>query len=243
MQKPSAAEWLLGCFAGRTRAAAILGDLTELAATRGRLWFWTAYARTLFSLTWRILLALVAATIGRQILVNSLHIHIWHTLATWDTSGQFLLNSMGPLLFCIMETLWFVLPFAAVRYGVRDRFVQLTFAVAVGTTIAFFFIPFASLTCAIAALALAAVAAISPNWRKPLSVLLCTGAFGWLAQVAVNAVDTAIISCHPDWWTSHFFRHYGGMMIYRSSLLAVAFVCARIHGLLLVTSPAGRRPA
>jgi hypothetical protein len=47
------AESLLARLTTRTRAAAILGDLLELSATRGRLWFWTTYARTLLSLGWR----------------------------------------------------------------------------------------------------------------------------------------------------------------------------------------------
>ena len=46
-------EWLLARIAGPNRAAAIMGDLVELSSTRGRLWFWTAYARTLISLGWR----------------------------------------------------------------------------------------------------------------------------------------------------------------------------------------------
>lgn len=42
MPKATLAEALLARITGPTRAAAILGDLLELSATRGRLWFWTA---------------------------------------------------------------------------------------------------------------------------------------------------------------------------------------------------------
>ena len=45
-------ETLLARLTTADCAAAILGDLTELSATRGRLWFWTAYARTLLSQRW-----------------------------------------------------------------------------------------------------------------------------------------------------------------------------------------------
>src|ERR1019366_375463 len=86
----SPAESILALFAGPDRAAAILGDLTEMAATRGRAWFLTAYARTLVSFTWRIVLALVVATIGRQLIENLFHIYIWHTFAAWrTTNGSF----------------------------------------------------------------------------------------------------------------------------------------------------------
>jgi hypothetical protein len=245
MPKTAATEWLLALFAGRTRAAAILGDLTEMAHTRGRLWFWMAYARTLFSLTWRVVLALVVATAGRQIIDNSFHIYIWHAFAAWRTTSNPFLLSSGPILYYIMDTLWFVLPFAAVRYGVRDRFVQLTFAVAVWITVAFFFfIPWASLLCAAATLALAAIAIISPNWRKPLAILLCTVTTAFLASPAVRAVDILIISYHPAGSTRHIFAHYGPMLAFRSSLLAVAFACSRLHRWLLEPpSLTGRTPA
>ena len=82
-------------------------------------------------------------------------------------------------------------------------------------------------------LSLAAAALFSRTWRKPLAALLCTGAAGFLALVAVNAIDSALLSHYPALWTSHFFRHYGAMLIFRSSLLIVAIVCARMHKLLL----------
>ena len=46
-------EALLARLTDPTRAAAIYGDLVELAASRGRAWFWLAYLRTLATLLWR----------------------------------------------------------------------------------------------------------------------------------------------------------------------------------------------
>jgi hypothetical protein len=232
MSRTSTTESLLALFAGRARAAAIVGDLTEMAAVRGRLWFTAAYLRTLFSLTWRILLALVVATISRQIIVNSSHIYISHTIAAWYTSNN-PLHSMGGVLYCMMTTFWFVLPFAAVRYGMRDRFVQLTFAVAVGTTLAFFVVAWASLLCVAATIALAAVVFTSSPWRKPLAVLLCTVAALFLTIPPVNAVDTVIFSYDPAGSVGRTFHHYGPMVAFRGSLLVVAFVCSRMHTRLL----------
>src|ERR1035441_5439486 len=141
MPKTILAEGLLARLTDPTRAAAIMGDLAEMAQTRGRGWFFAAYLRTLFSLTWRIVLALFVADIGRQFIFELFHLYTSHTPATWRTSNApHLLNSAGPLLACVMTTLWFVLPFAAVRYGVRDRFVRLTLAIALGTTVAFLFL-------------------------------------------------------------------------------------------------------
>ncbi len=235
---PALAESILARITDPTRAAAILGDLTEMAATSSRLWFWSAYASTLISLTWRIVLALAVATAGLQLILDSFHAYTTHMPAAWRTTdAPFLLDHTGPLLFIIMWTLWFVLPFAAVRYGLRDRFVLLTFAVAVGSLVAILFIPVASLTCAIATLTLAAAAFTSGNWRKPLEVLLGTGAAGFLAFTALNAVDAAIFLHRPDWGNSHFFRHYGAMLIVRLALLSVAFVCTRLYRWLLGQPP------
>ncbi|HEX9198710.1 MAG TPA: hypothetical protein VF865_04070 [Acidobacteriaceae bacterium] len=232
MPNTSPAESLLTLFAGRERAAAILGDLTEMAATRGRLWFWTAYAQTLVSLTWRIVLALFLADIARELMFNLANLYFQVTPPTWrTTNGPYLLNQMGPLLACIMSTLWFVLPFAAVLYGVRDRFVRLTFVVALGTTVAFLFIPWASLVCAAATLTLAAAALISKTWRKPLEILLWSGAAG-LLMIAVSTEGRTripLLLAH-----GHTLLARGANeLLFGASLLVLAFVCARLHGLLL----------
>jgi hypothetical protein len=233
---PNPAESLLALFTSPTRAAAIYGDLTEMAATRTRLWFFAAYARTLFSLTWRIVLALFVADIGRQLIFDLFHLYLAHTPATWrNATGSWLdlLNSSGPLLACIMSTLWFVLPFAVIRYGRRDRFVQLTFAIAVGTTVAFLAIPFASLACALATLILAAAALFSRTWRKPLEVLLWSGAAGLAAIAAAEVLRSrfpqAILSAHGH----GLLAANAFALLFQTGLLVLAFVCSRLHHWLL----------
>jgi hypothetical protein len=242
MPNTSPAEIFLALFAGPARAAAILGDLTEIAQTRGRIWFLAAYARTLFTFTWRIMLALFVADIGRELMFNLANIYFHATPPTWRTTdGPYLLDHMGPLLACIMSTLWFALPFAAVRYGLRDRFVQLTFAVAVGTTVAFLFIPFASLACAIAVLALAAAALASKTWRKPIAVLLWTGAAGLLMVAVSTVIRIQVPRAFPHGHT--LLARNAPALLFQTGLLTLAFVCARLHALLLETSPPGRTPA
>jgi hypothetical protein len=240
MPNPSPAESFLALIAGRDRAAAILGDLTEMAATRGRLWFAAAYLRTLLALTWRIVLALFVADIGRQTIFDLFHLYLRHTPAVWrDATGSWLdlLNESGPLLACIMSTLWFALPFAAVRYGLRDRFVQLTFAVAMGTTLAFLAIPWTSLVCAAATLVLAIAAFTSRTWRKPLEVLLWSGAAGLAMIAASNAVRLRVPLLF-----AHDHRMLVGnafALLFQTGLLTLAFVCSRMHTLLLRQPAAG----
>lgn len=232
MPKKPAAEALLALFAGQERAAAIYGDLTEMAASRGRVWFAAAYARTLFSLTWRIVLALFVADVGRELMFNLAGLYFRVTPARWRTTdGPYLLDHTGPLLACIMSTLWFALPFAAVRYGLRDRFVRLTFAVAAGTTVAFLFIPWASLLCAAATLVLAGAAFTSSAWRKPLEVLLWTGAAGLLMVAVSSAIRFQLPRAFPGGHT--LLARSVNELAFGGALLVLAFVCSRMHRLLL----------
>lgn len=62
MRKTALAEWILKRAAGSERGGAIYGDLVELAASRGRAWFWAAYVRTLIALIWRTQIAFVIAS-------------------------------------------------------------------------------------------------------------------------------------------------------------------------------------
>jgi hypothetical protein len=238
----SVAESLLALFTGHERASAIYGDLTEMGTTRSRLWFATAYARTLISLTWRIVVALFIADIGRQMIFDLFHLYLRHTPAVWRANtGSFvdLLNLSGPLLACIMSTLWFALAFAAVRYGHRDPFVRLTAVVTVGTTIAFLAIPWISLIVAIVTLALACAAFLSSRWRKPFEVLAWTGAAGLLSLGAFTVLSRQFLSQHPA--ISHSLGSYplaldAIVFSFQGSLLLVAIVCSRLHHWLLPTT-------
>jgi len=235
------AERVLALFTGRERATAIYGDLTEMAATRSRPWFAAAYARTLISLSWRIVVALFVADIARQFLFDLFHLYLRNSPAVWrNATGSFvdLLNSSGPLLACIMSTLWFALPFAAVRYGRRDPFVRLTAVVAVGTTIAFLAIPWVSLIAATATLALAGAAFLSSQWRKPFEVLAWTGAAGLLSLAAFTVLSRQFLSQHAAisrGLGSHQLALDALVFSFQGSLLLVAFVCSRLHGRLLPT--------
>lgn len=239
MPKRPFAESFLALFAGPARAAAIYGDLLELAHTRGGLWFVAAYARTLFTYTWRIVLALFVADVARQFLFDAFHIYMRHTPAVWrNATGSFvdILNSSGPLLACIMSTLWFALPFATVRYGRRDPFVRLTLVVAIGTTIAFLAIPWISLAAAAATLALACAAFLSSRWRKPFEVLAWTGTAGLLSLAAFTVLSRRFLGQHPviaHSLGSHPFAVDALVFSFQGSLLLIAIVCSRLHRLLL----------
>jgi hypothetical protein len=58
------AEWILALVTSRDRAASPVGDLTEEAATRGVIWFWSGVLRTAASLLWRDVAEQPVRTIG-----------------------------------------------------------------------------------------------------------------------------------------------------------------------------------
>lgn len=243
---PSLAESLLAVFVGCGRAAAIMGDLSEMAATRGGLWFVAAYARTLFSLTWRMLLALVIAVACRQTIFDLFHVYIQHTPAIWRANtGSFLnlLNASGPLLACIMSTLWFALPFAAIRYGHHDPFVRLTFVLTIGTTIAFLAIPWISLLDAVVTLIIAFAALLSRAWRKPFEVLAWTGGVGILTLATFTVGARQFLAQHQAIslrLASHPLAASLFALAFQGSLLLIAIVCSRLHTLLLPSPPRNR---
>jgi hypothetical protein len=232
-------ETLLALIVGRARAAATVGDLTEMAATRGRLWFAAAYARIRFSLTWRIVLALFAAALCREFVFDAFHVYLRYAPTAWRTgSGPYLtlLSSSGPLLAMVMSTLWFALPYAIVLYGLRDRFVRLTSAFCVGVTIAFLFIPGASLLFAASTLLLAAGVLISRRWRKPFEVLAGTTAVSLLTFAAAGGLRSVL---HPQPGIERILVNYVEILAFQATLLVIAITCSSLHRRLLDEPPSG----
>ncbi|MGA7238278.1 MAG: hypothetical protein WBY44_21510 [Bryobacteraceae bacterium] len=64
MHSVNIAEWILALVTSHDRAASTVGDLTEGAATRGVVWFWSGVLRTAASLLWRDVAGRPARLIG-----------------------------------------------------------------------------------------------------------------------------------------------------------------------------------
>jgi hypothetical protein len=54
MRNSQVAEWILSLVTSSDRAASMVGDLMEDAASHGAVWFWIGVLRTAFSLLWRL---------------------------------------------------------------------------------------------------------------------------------------------------------------------------------------------
>jgi hypothetical protein len=223
MPKTSPTESLLALVAGRDRAAGIMGDLLELAATRSRGWLVATYLRTLLSLTWRPLAAFLAgAGVSATIL--------YAELPTWIGHIFLLIGHphIWPPLDQVRSELWFLVPFAAVRYGIRDRVVQLALALLLATSGPFYlgfwfdFDPI-PITCIACGLLVAACLAISSPWRAALIPLAGICALGFAVSECQN---------HIQWVADVDYRDRAWWMLVLVNMFVVSIVFSWLHSLI-----------
>ncbi|MGA1983426.1 MAG: hypothetical protein ABSG84_13290 [Acidobacteriaceae bacterium] len=225
MPERTAAEALLALFAGPARAAAILGDLTEMAATRGRLWFWTAYVRALISLGWRTPVAFVVTYAYLHSLWvmtairSSMHwLFRWVPYASpgyerpaWDLH-------LIPLL-GLLTGLYILVPFLLVRFGLRDHLTQLASVLLLVSLPEFS----SRLLVAVPVEALTAIAVLVAlclrRWRRPMIVLALSLAPRYAFFVAAG----------HGYMTGHLF----GLLSYNATFVVTAVLCLSLHRWLL----------
>lgn len=133
MRRTGIAEWVLRRAAGAERGTAMYGDLTEMRATRGRIWFWFAYARTLLFFTWRTPVAVGTAIISVKYIRSRVFTRLLGTYFTSPNYGRIYENRMlvqrhlffshisWAVSLTAVNVLWIVLPYAAIRFGPRNR--------------------------------------------------------------------------------------------------------------------------
>ncbi len=76
MHSINIAEWILALVTTHDRAASTVGDLTERAATRGVVWFWSGVLRTATALLWRDVAEHLARLTGLAFLGLAIYIGI-----------------------------------------------------------------------------------------------------------------------------------------------------------------------
>jgi len=241
MQIPETAptEWLLARIAGRERAAAILGDLTEVSATRGRLWFWTAYARTLVRLGWRtpvavFLLAIASMRFFVGTVIRWLMYRRGSHLMDPGLFGNTHLRLISWNLAMVMaQFLTFALPFILVRFGLRNRLTQLTCALFLITMPVYSLRPWFLDLSSLLIVAAAAAALALPLWRRPLIVL---------AGMAITAVAWKVpfLMGLARVYRRHLpYLSNSTVVLYDAIAFALAaIVCLYLHRWLLQRPPA-----
>jgi hypothetical protein len=116
-------EVLLTRSIGAQRAAAIAGDLLELASTRGKLWYFVASAKTVLSITWKLPVAFLMACMG-FILVQRLTWALYPFVLPVLLQHPFLAEILGRIAWDLTG----LAAFAGIRYGIHDRLFKLSCA-------------------------------------------------------------------------------------------------------------------
>jgi hypothetical protein len=245
MRKIPAAEWFLSQDIGKERAAAIMGDLEELAATRGRLWFWIAYVRALISLGWRtggsaFILAFVCLRLMFGTVVPWLMAH--RTPGLMDP-GLFGESSPGARMLCwnlslvTAQFLCFAMPFVLVRFGLRDRLTRLACALFLVVLPVFSFRPWLMDLSSVGMMLIFAAALISRPWRRPLAILAAT----CLTAVAVKVTYFFLQVFLPRKVFMRQIYHIPAPwapFVDAISFAVAAIVCLKLYRLLLRQRPA-----
>jgi hypothetical protein len=223
------AEWLLARLTTPTRAAAILGDLLELSATRGRLWFWTAYTRTLIALGWRTPIALVAAYAcdrSRWVFIaihSSMH---WLDQRLPRASSRYYGQAWAMPLGTMLVGLEFLLPFVLVRFGPRDRLTRLASAFFLlslplwGNRLSGLY-----LVTGLTAIAVPAALCLR-EWRRPMIVL----AAALFPRYVIFWADVFLLVGHQ---LSVVWRHVIFLALTLLPIAAAAVICRLLHPWLL----------
>jgi hypothetical protein len=185
------AERLIGCFTGKQRASAAVGDLVEMRPEKGALWFWTGILGILFSLTWRRSVGFVAALfVGTRLLgvfqMRLIGIHTEHRPPEYPWMPVFSVLSGAGVVLCM------VLVYAGIRYGLRDKLAQLVLAWASLITLFIYewWRPVVLVTCIAVALVVTAISLLTRERRKALlglGVTVACAFAAWFAAVYMLA--------------------------------------------------------
>lgn len=240
MRSDFVAEWMVGRFTAKNRAATIVGDLVELKPQKGSSWFWFSVSRVVLFLTWRRLAALIAAlfaaygasivsnTIGSRVLpFASPHTHL---LSTWEP--LFFVLVIGHMLG------WMALAYSAIRYGFSDKLTQFTFIWTIVTTAGCYGWgqPIVVTLCILLTLCTLAACVAWTEWRRAALILF--------ASILTGFACFFLSGCVVFWYHGYAFRYGMGprelfwthhsflLVIYSINLITTAIaamVCSRMH--------------
>jgi hypothetical protein len=102
MRSVFSAERIIACFMGRSKAAVIVGDLLESLGEQEIFAFWLFVTRIVLALSWRHLVAFMAALLSGYFL-QRLSWHAYHAMSGMRLQGD--VNRLGLTIFLVVLAL------------------------------------------------------------------------------------------------------------------------------------------
>ena len=238
MRSASIAEWILGRFTSRSRAASTVGDLLEASDHKGIVWFWLSAVPVLLSLAWRGCLAFSAAFCfglffyellpGIFFGISETHRppHGW--IALFD-----LVCAAGILLS-------FGMAYTTIRYGLKDPF-TLQIVTAWGLACVFsiyWWMPIVRAACLLLGVSMFVYSLISAPRRRALMALVVAlglsfaGAalFSWYVTSKLSQISAMPDPLHTPWMTLKQLAEVAFLL----GLLIQPFIYSRVHRMFFV---------
>ena len=226
-------EWTLARFTEQERAAAILGDLLEIAKTKGRAWFWANFARVLARLAWR---GPAAWVVGYGVGVM-----LFEHFTTGDLASNSLNMSAGnptttvPMMAAMVVAAlsvpgWFIAPYGAVRFGLGDGMSRLAVPLCAVATLGLWQSQsqMTMMVCAVLIIVTVLAALLLGQWR-PVIALGATGCLGVGATCLVTD-GAGLLAFHYGW--SYGVRWVLVRVACMIGFAMVTAVYSLLHGLL-----------
>ncbi len=236
MHSASIAEWMVTQCAGEKRAASIVGDLLELNPQKGTSWFWFSVAGIVLALVWRRLLAFIVAFYAGAWAMRRFF------MAIFGADGRHAPPEYPWIVVCgvlcpIAALTLFLLVYAAICYGFRDRVTQLALVLTgLATAVIYFWRqPVILATNIVLGLCVLLASILSSERRRAALVLLAVvvvGFGGGLLTMYLAAQERRYV--FP--WSMvdrEFWKHPSARWVYFCVLLIAGWMmtaaCSRMH--------------
>lgn len=237
MRSASIAEWMIGRFVAKKRAASIVGDLVELKPQKGALWFWFALAVVMVSVSWRKIVGFIAAFYVGAWSLQRFVMAVFGVNAQHRPEGYPWAQALTSALIWVGAMVWGVLVYVAIRCGPRDRVTQLAGAWAVLITVAIFYWwqPVILFMCLALSLGVISFSIAKTENRRSTLVLIVTLMVGFVSYVIAAYVGSRYQRfVHSGPWGDKEVREHPsfGWVVF-GLLLLVTWVtttaCSRMH--------------
>lgn len=243
MHSASIAEWVLAQFMSKTRAASLVGDLLELEPREGKLWFWLVLCRVVFTHAWRRLLAFIAAFYSGMWALDRFQMAIFGIHAEHRPPERWI--KMFSLASDAGIVTIFVLAYAVIRYGPRDRLTQLAllWVVPVTELICFWWRPVILVSCILLSICAIAASTSSRENRRAALVLFVVVVVGFGACLFALYLGTQyqhFVYPGPmgDWeMREHPSIEWVGFCLLLLTAWTMTTACSRMHDWLARDKP------